>query len=86
VSRRRPRRGERDRARDLPAALSLDPGHQGRQVDRERPGQPVDVDHAHIATPTLHVADVTGVEAGLLRETFLREPALKPERPDGLAE
>ena len=33
-------------AGDLPAALRLDSGHEGRQVDRERPGEPVNVDKA----------------------------------------
>jgi hypothetical protein len=65
-------------ARDLAAALRLHPGHERRQVDRERPGEPLDVDHAHVAAPTLHVADVARVETRLLGETFLREPALQP--------
>jgi hypothetical protein len=64
------------RARDLRAALRLHPRHEGRQVDRQGPGEPLDIDHAHVAAATLDVADVARVETGLLRETFLREPAL----------
>ena len=66
-------------------ALGLKPGHQGRQVDRKRTSEPVDVDHADVPAPALHIADVAGMETGLLGKTFLREPALKPERPDGLS-
>ena len=62
----------------LAAALRLNPSHERRQVDRERPGEPVDVDHAHIPASTLDVADVARVESRLLRETFLREPTLQP--------
>ena len=63
---------------DLLAALRLNPSHERRQVDRERPGEPVDVDHADIPASTLDVADVARVETRLFCETFLREPALKP--------
>jgi len=44
--------------------------------------EPVHVDHAHIAAATLDVADVAGVEAGLLREPFLR---VATRGDDGLA-
>ena len=77
--------GERDERPDLAAPLGLDPGHQGRQVDCQRPGEPVDIDHAHVPAAALDVADGARVEAGLLGKTFLREPALQPQRPDGLS-
>ena len=44
----------------LAAALRLDLRHERRQVDRQRPSKPVDVDRAHVTAPALDVANHEG--------------------------
>jgi len=70
----RPRHDPRDGALDLSAALRLYPGHQGREVHRQRLGEPVDVHHADVPAPALDIADVARVEAGLLGEASETSP------------
>lgn len=60
---------------DLGPPLCLDIDHQRWQIDGEGSGEPVDVDHPDIPATPLNVTDVARMEARLLGEPLLREPA-----------
>src|SRR5450759_3994394 len=84
VGHRRPRRANVAGTRDLPATLSLDPGHQGRQVDRQRPCKPVDVHKTHVPQPALDAAeDLAGPGAHPLSIEEQREDIRLEIRHDG---
>jgi hypothetical protein len=65
------------------ATLCLDLGHEAREIRPERMGDAIHIEKAEVAQAPLHIADVGPMDAYLLRQSLLRQPARRPEPSDG---
>ena len=63
----------------------LDLGHERRQVDGERLGEPFEVEKANVSSAPLNVTHIARMQASRFGEPFLGQAAGKSKGPDGMA-
>ena len=63
----------------------MNPGQQPRRSEVERPGDPDNIDQAHVSLTALDSTYICPVEVSPFGQGLLRKAHRKPPFPDGLA-